>query len=82
MEVGEQDGHGRFGVLDENDDGLLCHECGRRFTHLSLHAWRGHGITAEEYRCSHSLPRSRGLITSPTREVIAENARRSFAGKS
>lgn len=82
MNLGEQDGHGRFGVLDEDKDGLLCHECGRRFTHLGLHAWRGHGLTADEYRKAHGLSRSRGLIASATRQVIAANARRSFGGKS
>lgn len=82
MNLGDRDGHGHFGMLDENDDGLLCHECGRRFTHLGLHAWRGHGLTAGEYRKAHGLSRSRGLIASATRQVIASNARRSFPGKS
>ena len=29
MELGDADGHGRYGMLDETSDGLVCHECGR-----------------------------------------------------
>ncbi|WP_454293547.1 hypothetical protein [Salana multivorans] len=81
MNVGDRDGHGRFGVLDEDADGLLCHECGRRFTHLGLHAWKGHGMTADAYRQAHGLARSRGLVDGPTRQTIADNARRGLPGK-
>ena len=28
---GDPDGHGLYGVLDVDDDGVLCHECGNRF---------------------------------------------------
>lgn len=78
MNLGECDGHGLYGVLDEDEEGLLCHESGRRFTYLGLHAWKGHGLTADDYRAAHGLSRSRGLITSDTREAINDNARRSF----
>lgn len=82
MDVGAPDGHGQYGVLDEDADGLLCHECGRRFTHLGLHVWKGHGVTAAEYRNDHGLARTRGLVASSTRETIRDNARRTFVGKS
>jgi predicted transcriptional regulator len=49
-------------VLDEDDAGLLCHECGHRFQHLGLHVWEAHGPTAREYRMAHGLLRSRGLV--------------------
>jgi len=42
MDVGAPDGHGRFAVIDEQTDGLLCHECGRRFR--ALPPVRGHGV--------------------------------------
>ncbi|MBA2694616.1 MAG: MucR family transcriptional regulator, partial [Actinobacteria bacterium] len=61
---------GRFGVVDETADGLLCHECGRRFIHLGLHVYKAHGVTANEYRVAHGL-RRRGLVVAPTAEVIA-----------
>lgn len=80
MNVGDRDGFGRFGVLDEDAEGLLCHECGRRFTHLGLHAWRGHGMSATEYRRAHGLSRT-GLVTTPTLETLTDNARRTFAAK-
>lgn len=34
MELGESDGFGRYGILEEDAAGLLCHECGERFGHL------------------------------------------------
>lgn len=80
MDVGAPDGYGRFAVIDEQTDGLLCHECRRRFTHLGLHVYKAHGISANEYRTAHGLGR-RGLVGSPTRDTIANNARATLAGK-
>lgn len=74
MQVGDEDGHGRYGVLDEDAEGLLCHECSGRFTHLGLHAYKAHGLTAKEYRTAHGLGR-RGLVAETTRRTIADNAR-------
>ncbi|NNG40680.1 hypothetical protein HJ588_15550 [Flexivirga sp. ID2601S] len=76
--LGDPDGHGQFGILDEDADGLLCHECGRRLTHLGLHAWKSHGITAAEYRQAHGLARSRGLVASDTLATIRANGRRNY----
>lgn len=81
LKVGDQDGHGQYGVLDEDADGLLCHECGDRFAHLGLHVWKRHGVTASEYRETHGLSRRRGLVVSSTREAITANAKRLFATK-
>lgn len=81
MDIGDRDGHGRYGVLDEDDDGLLCHECGGRFAHLGLHAFKRHGTTAAEDRQAHGLGRSRGLVASATRERIIENARQGLAAR-
>lgn len=80
MRVGERDGFGRFGVLDDSPDGLLCHECGRRFAHLGLHVFKAHEMTAAEYRAAHGLGR-RGLVAQGTREAIAANARASLLRK-
>lgn len=82
MNVGDPDGHARYAVLDQDMDGLLCHECGPRFAHLGLHAWKGHDLTAAEYRKAHGLARRRGLVASSTRETIPENARRGLPAKS
>lgn len=74
MEVGDADGFGRYGAVDEDAGGLLCHECGERFAHLGLHAYRAHGMTAAAYRSAHGLGR-RGLVARSTGLTIAENAR-------
>jgi predicted transcriptional regulator len=75
MELGDVDGYGRYGVLDETGDGLVCHECGRAFPNLGLHAWRGHGMTAVQYREAHGLQRRRGLVASHLRWRIQTNAK-------
>lgn len=80
LRVGERDGFGRYGVVDETVDGLLCHECGRRFTHLGLHVFKAHGTSAAEYRTAHGLGR-RGLVATVTSEVIADNARRTMKSR-
>lgn len=81
VNVGDPDGHGTYGVVEEDDDGLLCHECGRRLTHLGLHAWKAHGMTAATYRAEHGLARSRGLVATPTRDTITTNARRNYSDR-
>lgn len=78
--VGDPDGFGHFGIVDSDPEGVLCHECGRRFAHLGLHAWRGHGITADQYRERHGLPR-KGLVADTIREAVVANARRTLADK-
>lgn len=81
MQVGDADGHGRYGVLDEDAEGLMCHECGERFVHLGLHAYKAHGVTAKDYRKAHGLG-SRGLVAEGTRRAIATNARAQMPLKS
>lgn len=75
MKLGDNDGHGRYGMLDETSDGLVCHDCGRAFPNLGLHAWRGHGMTAAQYRETHGLQRRRGLVSSQLRQRIQTNAK-------
>lgn len=78
MQVGDADGHGYFGVLNESAEGLMCHECGRSFASLGLHAVRAHGMTAAQYRKAHGLGR-RGLVAEATRHAMAMNARGQLA---
>ncbi|MGC0251223.1 hypothetical protein [Pseudactinotalea sp. Z1748] len=80
MKYDDVDGFGRYGMLDETAEGLLCHECGRRFTHLGLHAYKAHELTAAEYRWAHGLGR-RGLVVEATRAKITANAHERFASK-
>lgn len=79
-QVGDPDGYGTFGVVDETADGLLCHDCGRRFTHLGLHAFKAHEVTAAEYRQAHGLGRQ-GLVVKATAQAIADNARRTMPSR-
>src|SRR5690625_6040682 len=74
MQVGDLDGHGQYGVRHEDADGVLCHECGDRFSHLGLHVYKAHGLTAKQYRAAHGLGR-RGLVAEAIRRTLADNAR-------
>jgi hypothetical protein len=79
LSLGDPDGYGRYGVLEEQPGGLVCHECGRTFPSLGLHAYRGHGMTAAQYRERHGLQRTAGLITAELRARIQDNARAQMA---
>ena len=81
MELGERDGFGLYGQVSGDEYGLVCHECGRTFTHLGLHAYKAHGITADQYRQEHGLRRRQGLVVSGTREKLRQNAAASLATK-
>ena len=72
---GQADGHGQYGILDDDGEGVLCHECGRRYRSLGAHVLRAHGITAVQYRVAHGLARGRGLTTAALREVHSQSAR-------
>lgn len=79
---GDQDGFGRYGMLEEVDDGLTCHECGQPHQHLGLHVARAHGSTAAQYRIMHGLKRSRGLVVASIRAKQVENGQRIAASPS
>jgi predicted transcriptional regulator len=66
-------------VLEERPGGLVCHECGRTFPSLGLHAYRGHGMTAAQYREWHGLQRTAELITADLRARIQDKARARMA---
>jgi len=46
---------GTMGVLDRDDDGLLCHVCGRRFQYLSKHVLTAHNMGTAEYETMYIL---------------------------
>ena len=74
MRYGEIDGFGHHGILDEDATGLLCHDCGWRGTHLGLHSWKAHGITAAAYRDRHGLRRTKGLVAADLHEKMSTGA--------
>lgn len=41
--------HGELGKLDKNDDGMLCHICGKRYKALATHILKTHAIGTHEY---------------------------------
>lgn len=68
---GDVDGYGRYGILDEDDDGVLCHECGTRHQGLGMHVHAVHEMTAREYKLAHGLPLSRSLSSTAYREALS-----------
>ncbi|MGB5937738.1 MAG: hypothetical protein WBG76_17950, partial [Ornithinimicrobium sp.] len=79
MAYGDADGFGTYGVLNEDDDGLLlCHMCGNRLAHLGLHVYKAHGIKAADYRREHGLRPTRGLVSSSIREKIQREKARTY----
>ncbi len=73
--VGDPDGYGRYGILEETKAGLTCAECAWTGRHLGLHVYEAHGLTADAYRVRHGLKRGRGLVAAATRQIIQANAR-------
>ena len=69
--LGKPDGAGIFGVLDENDEGVLCHECGKRFRSLGNHTVMAHDLTAAEYKDKHGIPRKKSLASRAFRENVS-----------
>lgn len=74
-QLGEPDGYGQWGVLDEDAEGLLCHECGGRYKSLGSHVSRGHGIPARDYKKRHGLPATRPLVTKAMSAEQSEKSR-------
>ncbi|MFF7249946.1 MucR family transcriptional regulator [Embleya sp. NPDC008237] len=61
------DGYGVYGVLDDDGETLLCHECGVRAAALHRHASFVHAMTAEQYRTAHGLRRTQPLVSTAVR---------------
>lgn len=75
MQVGDPDGFGHYGVVDETAEGLLCHECGTRVSGLGMHIYRNHDMTAREYKVLHGFPARKSLLPLKTQEQMAASAR-------
>lgn len=74
-EVGTPSGHGRYGVLDGDDERIMCHECGQYYRSLGAHVSRAHDMTAAEYKDDHGLPRGTPLVAPALSREQSENAR-------
>ena len=68
-----EDGFGYYGTLAMTDDkeNVQCHECGKLFPHLGLHA-RQHGMTAGEYKEKYKLGVTTALISDKVREKLQQ----------
>lgn len=73
--VGEPDGFGAYGLVDETPEGLLCHECGLRIKGLGVHVYQSHGMRAREYKERHGLPYGASLLPLATRELKSKKSR-------
>lgn len=47
--------HGDLGLLDKNDDGILCHICGNRAKALPLHVGGAHHMSVQDYELTFML---------------------------
>lgn len=52
---GDRSGEGHYGILDVDELGALCHECGLRFAGLGQHVVRSHGLKVDGYKQRHGL---------------------------
>ncbi|MFI1584716.1 MucR family transcriptional regulator [Embleya sp. NPDC020630] len=77
--VGLPDGHGVYGVLDDDGATLLCHECGVRVAGLNRHVTRAHAMTIEQYRAAHGLRRTQPLVSKAVSDRQRASALRRMA---
>lgn len=72
MKLGDQDGYGRYGYLDGDDERIRCHECGGMFRSLGAHVSLAHNMSADEYREAHGLPQRMKLISPNLKKVHSD----------
>lgn len=74
--VGDQDGFGLYGIVDEDAVGmLLCHECGIRIAGLGVHVYQTHGMTARQYKELHGLDFKTSLLPKKSQELKSLKAK-------
>ena len=77
MQVGDKDGHGRYGYLDGDDERIICHECGKSYKSLAAHIQLAHEMRADDYREAHGLPRGTALVSpAVSRKMSAHSTAR------
>ncbi|MEY9842524.1 MucR family transcriptional regulator [Streptacidiphilus sp. EB103A] len=79
---GQPDGFGRYGVLEDDGQSVLCHECGGSFQSLAAHAAGAHGMTADQYRAAHGLSRGQGLVCAQVSAKFSANSRSRIGSES
>lgn len=72
--VGDPVHTGYWGIVDENDEGVLCYECGKRFQSLGTHLPGAHGMKAKAYKDKYGIPRGRSLSIKKLRDANKRRA--------
>lgn len=68
-------GCGLLGIVERDETGVMCHECGRWLGGLSWHIAKTHQMTVAEYRQRHQLPATVPLVSLGTSALISANSR-------
>ncbi|MDO5067468.1 MAG: MucR family transcriptional regulator [Propionibacteriaceae bacterium] len=68
-------GFGLLGVVERDETGVLCHECGHWFGSLASHIPGRHGMSVAEYRQRHQLPAQTPLVSLGTSRLISQQSR-------
>lgn len=74
MQPGDRSGFGRYGYLDGDDERVMCHECGNTFVSVAAHANLAHGMSADEYRSAHGIPRRVALVAPEKSRRMSKSA--------
>lgn len=67
-------GYGLLGIVERDETGVICHECGRWLGGLSWHIAKVHSMTQAEYREAHQLPAGVPLVSLGTSRIISEQS--------
>lgn len=73
--TGTPSGYGRYGILDDDGQTVLCHECGQRYPSVGAHLRLGHDLTARDYKIRHGLPLGTGLVAHAVSDAQSVRAR-------
>lgn len=63
-------------ILDDDGDTVRCLECDTRMRALARHLHLRHGMSADDYRTRHGLPRTEPLTARATRDRLSAHGRR------
>lgn len=81
MVVGSASGHGRYGILEDDGERVLCHECGGWYRSIGHHLPPAHGMSPASYREVHGLPRRLGLVSAASSAKASASARGRLGGE-
>ena len=68
-------GYGLLGIVERDENAVMCHECGRWLGGLAWHITKVHGMTVARYRREHQLPAGVPLVSLGTSALISEQSK-------